>query len=412
MVVGGPSALWPCVTATVMPAVVDTDRIIGNEAGTPPGDRRFRPDVQGLRAVAILLVVLFHADVPGISGGYVGVDVFFVISGFVITGVLLRDARPGQTSVLGFYARRARRIIPAASLVIIVTVVAAFHYLGSLTGRETAVDGQWAAVFLANFHFTASATNYLASQQPPSALQNYLVAGSGGAVLHRLSDALLGRRQPAVRRSPCAFGWRSCSVAVIVASYAFSIVFTSANPSSAFFSPFTRAWELALGGLIAVSGDTVRRLPRRLAATCTWVGLGAIVVSSIVLTSASVYPGSLVAFPVLGAGLVIAGGAAQPEWGVEWLLRPKAVPVARPHLVFAVSVALADPHHCHPAPWSDGPSRVGEPAVVTGCNVGGSRNLSSPREPDTPLQTARSASMGECRDGPLSHRRDVGGDDI
>ena len=97
-----------------------------------------------------------------------------MISGFVITGVLFRERTArGTTSLPRFYARRARRILPAATLVIIVTVTAAFHYLGPLTGHETAIDGQWAAVFLANFHFAASQTNYLASQQPPSALQNY-----------------------------------------------------------------------------------------------------------------------------------------------------------------------------------------------------------------------------------------------
>ena len=89
------------------------------EAGTAPEDRRFRPDVQGLRAIAVLLVVLFHAHVPGFSGGYVGVDVFFVISGFVITGVLLRErSSTGSTSIVKFYGRRARRIIPAATLVL------------------------------------------------------------------------------------------------------------------------------------------------------------------------------------------------------------------------------------------------------------------------------------------------------
>ena len=83
-----------------------------DEAGTAPMDRRFRPDVEGLRAIAILLVVLYHAGVPGIRGGYVGVDVFFVISGFVITGVMLRERQgTGGTSILHFYARRVRRIL-------------------------------------------------------------------------------------------------------------------------------------------------------------------------------------------------------------------------------------------------------------------------------------------------------------
>src|ERR1700688_4809365 len=96
----------------------------GDESGTAPEDRPFRPDVEGLRAVAVLLVVLFHAGISSISGGYIGVDVFFVISGFVITGVLLRERdSTGHTSLLHFYARRGRRIIPLAVLVVIVTLI-------------------------------------------------------------------------------------------------------------------------------------------------------------------------------------------------------------------------------------------------------------------------------------------------
>ena len=91
-----------------------------DESGSAPGDRTFRPDVEGLRAVAIVLVVLYHGNLNFLSGGYVGVDVFFVISGFVITGVLLRErSTTGRTSFLTFYGRRSRRIIPAATLVIL-----------------------------------------------------------------------------------------------------------------------------------------------------------------------------------------------------------------------------------------------------------------------------------------------------
>ena len=304
-----------------MPVAIDRSTTAGDEAGTAPGDRRFRPDVQGLRAVAILLVVLYHADIPGISGGYVGVDVFFVISGFVITGLLLREREQSQrTSLLNFYGRRARRIIPAASVVIVVTVLVAYHSLGSLTGHGTAIDGQWAAVFLANFHFAASNTNYLASQQPPSALQNFwsLAVEEQFYIVYPTIFLIAARFARGVSlRARLA----TVLLAVIVASYAFSIVFTSANPASAFFSPLTRAWELALGGLIAVAGHSLRRVPSFWAALVSWLGLGAIVVASTTLTSASVYPGALVAIPVLGTGLVIAGGFAQPAWGVEFVLR-------------------------------------------------------------------------------------------
>ena len=146
----------------------------GDESGTAPEDRPFRPDVEGLRAVAVLLVVLFHAGAPSLSGGYVGVDVFFVISGFVITGVLLRErASSGRTSILAFYGRRCRRIIPAATLVIIVTVFLSYFFLGTVGGSRAAIDGRWAAVFLANFRFIATGTSYLGSTLPPSPLQNY-----------------------------------------------------------------------------------------------------------------------------------------------------------------------------------------------------------------------------------------------
>jgi peptidoglycan/LPS O-acetylase OafA/YrhL len=292
----------------------------GDEAGTAPGDRRFRPDIQGLRAVAILLVVLYHAHIPGVGGGFVGVDVFFVISGFVITGVLLRErASTGGTSILAFYARRVRRIIPAASLVIVVTVLAAYVVLGPVSGRQTAVDGQWASVFLVNFHFIATETNYLASQTPPSPLQNFwsLAVEEQFYVVYPTIFLLVAST---FVRTSFRIRMSVLLVATIVGSFVLSVTLTSSDPINAFFSPFTRAWELALGALIAVSAGNLRRLPATAAAALSWLGLAAIVIAAVVFTSATSYPGSLVAVPVIGAGLVIAGGTVGPSAGAEAVL--------------------------------------------------------------------------------------------
>jgi len=219
----------------------------GDEAGTAPGDRRFRPDVQGLRAVAVTLVVLFHAHVPGLGGGYVGVDVFFVISGFVITGVLLREhASTGSTSILHFYGRRVRRILPAATLVIIAAVIASYALLGPVSGGQTAGDARWASLFLINVHFASTGTNYLSSQLPPSVLQNYwsLAVEEQFYLIYPtifLVVAWLSRRLGLRRGLGIVLG------VAVVASFVDSIVQTSGNPTAAFFSPFPRVWMRARG---------------------------------------------------------------------------------------------------------------------------------------------------------------------
>ena len=115
-------------------------------------------------------------------------------------------------------------------------------------------------------------------------------------------------------------------VAVIITSYAYSIAFTASNAQSAYFSLLVRAWELALGGLIAVYGQQLQRIPQAWAAVASWVGLAVILVASVTLTPATEYPGALVAIPTLAAGLVIAAGAAAPAWGVERLLRREPFP--------------------------------------------------------------------------------------
>ena len=292
----------------------------GEEAGTAPADRRFRPDVEGLRAIAILLVVLFHSGVPGLTGGYIGVDVFFVISGFVITGLMLRErSSSGSTSLLNFYARRCRRILPMATLAILATVMATYLLLGSVTGSATANDGRWAAAFLANFHFEQVGTNYFTASAPPSALQNYwsLSVEEQFYVVYPTLFLLV-----ASVRGRISLRTRMTVVMVVIAStsYWFSITQTMSNQTSAYFSPFTRAWELALGALIALGTSWLMQIPKRISASATWIGFAAIAVAAFTFNAQTIYPGALVAVPVVGAALIIGGGVGAPRGGSEMLL--------------------------------------------------------------------------------------------
>ena len=129
----------------------------------------FRPDIEGLRAVAVIAVVLYHAGIPGVSGGYIGVDVFFVISGFLITGLLWREVTTTNTVALGrFYGARARRLLPAAATVGIATAIGAASVLPPLQARSVLVDGIDSALYVGNYRFAMQGTDYLASDLPAS----------------------------------------------------------------------------------------------------------------------------------------------------------------------------------------------------------------------------------------------------
>ena len=180
-------------------------------------------------------------------------------------------------------------------------------------------DGRWAAVFLSNFHFAAVGTNYFTAKLPPSPLQNfwslsveeqfYFVYPTLFFVIARLKGRWSLQAKLAV-----------VLAVVIVASYWFSVTQTASAPTQAYFSPFTRANELALGALVAVGTPWLKRLPAALAAGLSWAGLGAIALAAVLFTAQTPYPGSAVALPVLGAALVIAGGVVAPRAGAEGLL--------------------------------------------------------------------------------------------
>ncbi|MDT5078622.1 MAG: hypothetical protein QOJ80_3259, partial [Mycobacterium sp.] len=148
------------------------------EAHGRPLKSSFRPDIEGLRAVAVLAVVLFHASVPGVPGGYVGVDVFFVISGFLITGLLWREVSSiGTVRMSHFYGARARRLLPAAATVGVVTSIASALLLPSLEAKAVIGDGIASALYVGNYRFVLRGIDYLAAYTLPSPFEHYWSLG-------------------------------------------------------------------------------------------------------------------------------------------------------------------------------------------------------------------------------------------
>src|SRR3954454_13286662 len=146
-------------------------------AGRASG-REFRPDIEAVRAVAVLAVVLFHAGVPGLTGGFVGVDVFFVVSGFLITGLLWREVRAtGTVRPARFYGARARRLLPAGMVVLVATAAAAALLLPPLQARAVLGDAVASALYAGNYRLAVQGTDYLAADTPPSPFQHYWSLG-------------------------------------------------------------------------------------------------------------------------------------------------------------------------------------------------------------------------------------------
>lgn len=279
----------------------------GDEAGTAPEDRAFRPDIEGLRAVAVLLVLCGHVGIAHLHAGYIGVDVFFVISGFVITGILLRErVTTGRTGILAFYGRRARRIIPLAVLVIVIACFALRLIVGAAAVRLMVSDARWAALFLANIRPTFFLGTYwsLAVEE-----QFYLVYPALFILV-----ALVGRRWP-LRTKLGIF-----LTLIVVGSYLCSGVLSAEFPW-AYSSLLTRAWELGVGGILALSTSFFKKLPGTFASVITWAGLGALLILLVGLNTTWPYPGWVAALPVAATALIIGGGTAAPRNGAESLLK-------------------------------------------------------------------------------------------
>lgn len=277
-----------------------------------------RADLQGMRAVAVLVVFANHLfDWP--SGGFVGVDIFFVLSGFFITGILIRErTTTRKLSFQNFYIRRVKRILPSALLVLVVTVIGSYFLFTTVRAKATLLDALYAAVFASNFRFEAVGADYFQRGQPPSPLQHYWSLSIEEQfyfvwpALLVLIFAVTRRFRRKGRRSAGLWGLLAGMSVVVGASFAWAMFLSVDDPNRAYFSSFTRIWELGVGALVAIAGPWLIRLPAAIRPLLAYVGLAGVLLSLFVIDSAVQFPAPWAALPVLSTALMAASfhGAA------------------------------------------------------------------------------------------------------
>ncbi|MGY1624185.1 acyltransferase family protein [Geodermatophilus sp. SYSU D00965] len=283
---------------------------------------RFRPDIEGLRAVAVSLVVLYHAGVPWLSGGYVGVDVFFVVSGFLMTSLILRElTQTGRVDLRSFYARRIRRLLPAAVLVLLATILLAKLVLAPLELTELSHASVATALYASNLWFAFAGTDYLASDAP-SVLQHYwsLAVEEQFYVIWPVVLLFVHR---VGRGSRKAFGL--VVGLVVLASLAMCVHLTQVSQPWAFFSLPTRAWELAAGGLVALLSTSGLRFSNTVGRVLSWFGLAIILTAAATFTEDFAFPGWMAIVPVMGAVAAILGGGRRINGSADVVLTLRPV---------------------------------------------------------------------------------------
>ncbi|HZZ97315.1 MAG TPA: acyltransferase family protein [Jatrophihabitantaceae bacterium] len=304
---------------------VGTHRVDRASTQAPSG-RDFRPDIQGMRALAVLLVVIYHLYPSWLPGGFVGVDVFFVISGYLITAHLAAGyARTGRIRLLEFWGRRARRLLPAAALVLLATWIASRFILPTTRLPATAEQIRASALYFQNWVLVHTSTNYLTAEDAPTPVQHFWSL-SIEEQFYLFWPLLF------VLAAVVAWRWNrragrllviGLAAAIVIASLAYSAHETATNPAAAYFVTTTRIWELGAGGLLALVQHRLSGIIAR-QGWLAWLGLALIIWSAFALSGASAFPGTIAVVPVGGAVLMLACGAPTARWGPAWLtsLRP------------------------------------------------------------------------------------------
>ncbi|ACZ20834.1 predicted acyltransferase [Sanguibacter keddieii DSM 10542] len=287
----------------------------------------YRPDIEGLRAVAIGLVLIYHAGLPWIPGGFIGVDVFFVISGFLITGVILREvAETGRLSLVGFYARRAKRLLPATVAVLVTTAVLTVVFLPVSQRAVFGGDIAAAAGYIVNWRLADRAVDYLAEDAGSSPVQHFWSLAVEEQfyvvwpvlIVVILAVGRLARRGSQGKSQTLTLGLGLAAIAV--PSFLWALHLTPVSPNVAFFVTTTRLWELGVGAAVALSMALLSKINKQASSVLATVGLLAIIVPAFAYGSSTTWPGPATLVPVLGTAAVIAAGVAGHENPVRALL--------------------------------------------------------------------------------------------
>lgn len=284
----------------------------------------YRKDIDGLRAVAILLVVAFHVGLPGMRGGYIGVDVFFVISGYLITSLLVAEAlATGKISLLTFYARRVRRLFPALFVVVLATLMLARFFLLPTSDEQVDVahSAIAASLYVANAYFLHASGQYF---DAATALMPLVHTWSLSVEeqfyvfwpLLILAVLWLGRRRQIGFQTWLAAAY----LGVLLFSFALGAWATGPHPRAAFYLMPSRAWEFAAGGLLALLLPKSLSQYSRLGAVLATAGLAMILAAAATFDTLTPIPGVAAALPVGGACLLIAGGSMSQRAAVYRLL--------------------------------------------------------------------------------------------
>jgi peptidoglycan/LPS O-acetylase OafA/YrhL len=278
-----------------------------------------RLDIEGMRAIAVGAVLAFHAGLPWFTGGFVGVDVFFVLSGFLITGLLAREvARTGRIRMAHFWARRIKRLLPASATVLAFSALVTYVWLPITQRQDFGGDIVSAALYVVNWRLADRSVDYLAEDIGASPVQHYwsLSVEEQFYVLWPLLMVLVAL-VAAKRWKLGAFGVLGL---VTLASFAYSVQQSHSNPGTAFFVSTTRIWELGIGALLALAATRVGRLPGVLRAVGGWVGLAAIAYAAIAFDGSTTWPGVNALVPTVGAALMIASGITSARFSPQRLL--------------------------------------------------------------------------------------------